>query len=142
MKTIRTNVLKHMTLAIMVFMMMASFSSCSRKVAFLTSSVVPAAEGYVQVKKDGNQNYAISLKVSNLAEVDKLQPPKKTYVVWMETDRGLTKNIGQVVSSNNLNANFETVSSFKPVKIFLTAEENENVQYPGNVVLTTENFLK
>lgn len=121
-------------------MIMASFSSCSKKVVFLTSSVVPAAEGYVKVKKDGNQNYAISLKISNLAEVDKMQPPKKTYVVWMETDRGITRNMGQIVSSRNLKANFETVSSFKPVKIFLTAENNENVQYPGTVVLSTEKF--
>ena len=119
---------------------MVSFGGCSKKLVFLPSSVVPAAEGYVQVKKDVNQNYAITLKVSNLAEVDKMQPPKKTYVVWMETDRGLTRNIGQIVSSRNLNANFETVTSFKPVKIFLTAEDNENVQYPGNVVLSTAKF--
>jgi hypothetical protein len=141
MKTIRTNVLKLTLLGIMVAML-ASFSSCSKKVAFLTSSVVPAAEGFVQVKKDKNENYSILLKISNLAEVDKLQPPKKTYVVWMETDRGLTKNIGQLVSSKNLNANFETVSSFKPIKIFLTAEDNENIQYPGNVVLSTDVFWK
>lgn len=141
MKTIRTNVLKFTLLGIMVAML-GSFSSCSKKVAFLTSSVVPAAEGYVQVKKDGNENYAIALKISNLAEVDKLQPPKKTYVVWMETDRGQTKNIGQLVSSKNLNANFETVSSFKPIKIYLTAEDNENIQYPGKVVLSTDVFWK
>lgn len=141
MKTIRTNVLKLTLMGVMVAMM-ASFSSCSKKVAFLTSSVVPAAEGYVQVKKDGNENYSISLKISNLAEVDKLQPPKKTYVVWMETDRGLTKNIGQLVSSKNLNASFETVSSFKPIKVYLTAEDNENIQYPGNVVLSTDVFWK
>jgi hypothetical protein len=141
MKTVRKNVLKLTLLGIMVAML-ASFSSCSKKVAFLTSSVVPAAEGFVQVKKDKNENYSILLKISNLAEVDKLQPPKKTYVVWMETDRGLTKNIGQLVSSKNLNANFETVSSFKPIKIFLTAEDNENIQYPGNVVLSTDVFWK
>ncbi len=127
---------------IAMVVMIALFGACSKKVVFLPSSVVPAAEGHVQVKKDDNQNYVISLKVSNLAEVDKMQPPKKTYVVWMETDSGLTKNIGQLVSSKNLNASFETVSSVRPVKIFLTAEENESVQYPGNEVLTTGRFSK
>lgn len=122
--------------AILVF----SFSACSRKIQFQASSVVPAANGYVQVKKDSNKNYVISLDISNLAEVDKMQPPKKTYVVWMETDRGLTRNIGQVVSSRNLNAKFETVSSYKPVRIFVTAEDNENTQYPGITVLTTNKF--
>jgi hypothetical protein len=140
MKTLNTKIIKNTIIGLSIVMMMASFGACSKKVVFLSSSVVPAAEGYVKVKKDGNENYAITLKVSNLAEVDKMQPPKKTYVVWMETDRGLTRNIGQLVSSRNLNANFETVSSFKPVKIFLTAEDKENVQYPGNVVLSTAKF--
>jgi len=140
MKTLKTKAIKNTIIGISLIMVMATFGACSKKVVFLPSSVVPAAEGYVQVKKDGNENYAITLKVSNLAEVDKMQPPKKTYVVWMETDRGLTRNIGQVVSSRNLNANFETVTSFRPVKIFLTAEDDEKVQDPGNVVLTTAKF--
>lgn len=140
MKTLKTKAIKNTIIGISLIMVMATFGACSKKVVFLPSSVVPAAEGYVQVKKDGNENYAITLKVSNLAEVDKMQPPKKTYVLWMETDRGLTRNIGQVVSSRNLNANFETVTSFRPVKIFLTAEDDGNVQDPGNVVLTTAKF--
>ncbi len=140
MKTNKTRIVLYMVLGLSVIMIMVSFSSCSKKVVFLPSSVVPAAEGYVQVKKDGNQNFAITLKIENLAEVDKMQPPKKTYVVWIVTDRGVTRNIGQIVSSRNLNANFQSVSSHKPVKIFLTAEENENVQYPGLVVLSTDKF--
>jgi len=138
MKTNTKRIVPYLILGLSVIMIMVSFSSCSRKTVFLPSSVVPAAEGHVKVKTDRNQNYVITLKVENLAEVDKMQPPKKTYVVWMETDRGDTKNIGQVVSSQNLNANFETVSSFRPVKIFLTAEDDENVQYPGMVVLSTD----
>jgi hypothetical protein len=142
MKTFKTKLIKITIIGIFMVIILTSFGACSKKVVFLNSSVVPAAEGYVKVKKDGNENYAITLKISNLAEVDKMQPPKKTYVVWMETNRGVTRNIGQIVSSRNLNANFETVSSFKPVKIFLTAENNENVQYPGNVVLSTATFWK
>ncbi len=140
MKTNKKRILPYVILGLSVIMIMVSFNSCSKKTVFLPSSVVPAAEGHVKVKKDGNQNYVITLKVENLAEVDKMQPQKKTYVVWMETDRGDIKNIGQIVSSRNLNANFETVSSFRPVKIFLTAEDNENVQRPGLLVLSTDKF--
>ncbi len=140
MKTNKTRIVPYMILGLSIIMVMVAFGSCSKKIVFLPSSVVPAAEGYVQVKKDSNENYAITLKVENLAEVNKMQPPKKTYVVWMESDRGVTINIGQVVSSKKLNANFETVSSHRPVKIFLTAEDDENVRYPGNVVLITDKF--
>lgn len=121
-------------------------SSCARKVSFLTSSVVPAAEGTVKVNKDKNKNYHIQISLSNLAEPNRLQPSKNTYVVWMETEDNVTKNIGQINTSTGflskkLKATFESVSPVKPTKIFLTAEDDANVQYPGmQVVLTTNNF--
>ena len=122
-------------------MMIFSFTSCSPKITFLTSSVVPAAEGVVTVKEDKNNNFLIKVEITNLAAVDRLNPPKNTYVVWMETDRGAARNIGRIVTSNNLKVTFETVSSFRPTKIFITAEENENALYPGEMlVLTTNSF--
>jgi hypothetical protein len=43
--------------------------------------------------------------------------------------------------SNKLKASFETVSPVKPTKIFITAEDDPGVQYPGTqVVLTTQAF--
>lgn len=124
-----------------------AFNSCATKASFLSSSVVPAAQGTVKVKKDGNKNYVIKVQLNNLAESSRLQPPKKTYVVWMETDDNITKNIGQVKSSTfllskKLKGSFETVSSFKPQKIFITAEDDANISYPSSsdVVLTTNNF--
>ncbi len=128
--------------AIMVF----CFSACSKKIHFQTSSVVPAARGTVKVKKDGNNNYQIKISIINLAEPTRLQPSKKTYVVWMQTENNGTQNIGQINSSagllsSSLKASFEAVSSFKPIKIFLTAEDDAAIQYPSSqVVLLTNNF--
>lgn len=57
-----------------------------------------------------------------------------------------TKNIGEINSSTGfmssaLKASFHTVSVFKPVKIFITAEDDANLQRPvGELVLTTGNF--
>lgn len=127
-------------------MMLFIFSSCSKKISFQTSSVVPAAKGTVQVKKDDNNNYKVKMSITNLAEPSRLQPAKNTYVVWMETDNNGTKNIGQINSStgflsSKLTASFESVSSFKPIKIFITAEDNATIQYPGmQVVLSTDRF--
>ena len=115
-------------------------TSCSNKTTFLTSTVVPAAEGTIQWKKDSNDNYVITLKMVNLAEVERLQPPKKAYVVWMENNEGRAKNLGQINSfhetfTKKLKASFETVSSFKPTKIFITAEDEANVQYPSSMIV-------
>lgn len=132
-----------------VFLAAAFFSitSCAKKIEFLPSAVVPAAEGQVKVKTDGNKNQAIKIEISNLAAPENLQPAKQSYVVWMETDQGDTKNLGQIKSesgtfSKNLKATFETVTSYQPVKIFITAENDPNVDYPGRVVVLTTNQFK
>jgi hypothetical protein len=135
--------MKNFSSGIFIAMMICSLASCSTKAMFLTSSVVPAARGSVKVKTDKNKNYVIQMQISNLAEVERLQPAKKTYVVWMQTDGNITKNIGRVNSTRKLKVSFKTVTSYKPIKIFITAEDNESAEYPDEkIVLTTENFWK
>lgn len=138
--------IKKLFLGALAIIMLLSFTSCGKNIAFQNSSIVPAAEGKVSVKKDSNKNYSIAIKISNLAEVTRLQPSKNVYVVWMETEESLVKNIGQIKSdtgfmSSKLKASFETVTSFEPSKIFITAEDNADVQYPGmQLILTTNRF--
>ena len=106
--------------------------------------MVPAAEGKVKIKRDKNNNYVISLKVIRLAQPERLQPPKDHYVVWMETDQNGTKNIGKLESksgflSKTLKGTLVTVTPFKPIRFFITAEDNATVQYPsGPMVLSTK----
>jgi len=108
---------------------------------FQKSSIVPAARGEVAVKSDKNNNYEIELQISYLAEPERLEPPKKVYVVWMMSDDNYPINLGQIVETSKLKVKFETVSSSKPRKIFITAEDDASIQYPGNrMVLETNNF--
>ena len=137
---------KSILLVVFAVMMIIPFTSCAKKYSFINSTVVPGADGYVKVKKDNNKNYIIKVEVSDLAEVEKVQSTKTTYVVWMRTDEGNVENLGQLKSSTSFlskrhTASLETASSYKPVKIFITTENGTNVQYPGEqVVLTTETF--
>ena len=146
MKNLRSLVAGKNIWMITVALMLIYFSSCAKKISFQTSTVAPAATGTVKVTKDGNKNYAIKISLSNLAQPNRLEPAKNTYVVWMETQNNGTKNIGQINSSTGflsrkLKASFATVSSFKPEKIFITAENEANIQYPGGqLVLSTNKF--
>jgi hypothetical protein len=145
MKATKLNA-KNILLGIVTTLMIFSFTSCATKEVFSTTSVAPAAEGQVKVKIDHNNNYFVKIEVTSLVEVERLQPPKQTYVVWMVTDQDITKNIGQLNSSKGfmskkLNATFETVSSFKPIEIFITAENDGSTGYPGDqIVLKTDQF--
>ena len=140
------NIRKNIVLGIFAAIIVFSVNSCATSVSFLNSSVVPAAQGTVKIKTDKNKNYVIQISLSNLVESTRLQPSKLTYIVWMVTDRELTKNIGQLNSSKGfmskaLKGSFKTVSSDKPVKIFITAEDDAAIQYPGTqVVLSTDKF--
>lgn len=119
-------------------------SSCSTKLNFLNSSVVPAAQGAAKVSRDGNNNYELNISVTNLAEPSRLQPKKALYVVWLVTKDNVTKNIGQLKSSSGffsstLEGNLTTVSPFKPEYVFITAEDSAAILYPvGTVILTTK----
>jgi hypothetical protein len=147
MKMKKLNTLtKKIMIGVLASIMILSLGSCGKKVAFLGSSVVPAASGTVKIKRDKNRNYIVKIGISNLAEVRKLQTSKQTYVVWMLTSKEMTENIGQLNSSENflsnqLKASFNTVSSSKPVKIFITAENDGATQTPeGQLVLSTNIF--
>lgn len=118
--------------------------SCSRKLTFARSTVAPAAEGYVKLKKDQNNNTAIDVRIRNLANPRQLDPPKNVYVVWMETQHSGTRNIGTITSStglfsNKLKGSLQTVTPYKPTGFIITAEDNATVHYPGGyVVLRTK----
>ena len=139
--TKRKTLTKKLLLGVVATLILFSFGSCTKKNEFLPSTVTPAATGYVKVKKDKNNNYVINIRISNLAAVESLQQSKSTYVVWMETDQQATENLGQVKSSKKLNVTFETVSSSKPVKIFITAEEDGSDDFPGKQVVLSTNEL-
>jgi len=147
MKTQKSNqTTKNFFSGILVITMMLLIASCATSESFLNSSVVPGAKGTVKVKTDNNQNYVIKVQIDDLAAVERLQTSKETYVVWMETERGNTENLGQLKSSTSFlskrhTASLETISSFKPVRIFVTAENGLDIRYPDTVeILTTGTF--
>jgi hypothetical protein len=138
--------IKSIILVVGMLLMIIPLTSYAKKYPFLNSSIVPGAKGYVKVKKDKNKNYLVKVEVSDLAKIERVNSSKTTYVVWMETDEGHAENMGQLKSSTGFlskrhNASLETVSPFKPVKVFITTENGTNVRYPGEQeVLSTENF--
>jgi len=119
------------------------FQSCAHSMEFLTSSIVPAAEGSVKIKIDKNNNYKIELKVIRLAAPTRLDPQKNVYVVWMKTEQNGIKNIGELKTSGHmlskmLKSSLITVTPYKPSGFFITAENDANISDPiGQVVLST-----
>jgi hypothetical protein len=142
----KTNIFKLTCLACLASVILVfSMSSCAVKTQFLTSTVVPAAQGTVQIHINKNKNYVVDIKISNLSPSTRLSPPSNAYVVWLVDNESNSINLGQLNSSDdfmskNLDAKFEAVSGSKPVKIVITAENDPTTKYPSfsAVVLTTD----
>ncbi|WP_198170268.1 hypothetical protein [Mucilaginibacter arboris] len=119
-----SNRVTRLSFTILAVLFLFSASSCSTKLKFATSNVVPAAQGSVKIGRDDNGNYELDLNILHLTEPSRLSPSKELYVVWMETKNNGTKNIGQLKSasgffSSTLKASFHTVTSFEPKGFFL-----------------------
>lgn len=135
------------SLPLFIVLALFALSSCATVMPFNNSSIIPAAEGKVKVKKDKNQNYQIKAQVSNLAPPGNLQPSRSTYVLWMDTKNNGVKNLGQMQPSNTifskaLNAALSTTTSFVPVRFFVTAENSGAVEYPGSYRVLETDFRR
>ena len=88
----------------------------------------------------------MTLNVTNLAGPSKLQEAKRNYIVWYETEDVRAESLGKLRSvrglfSKTYKGKLETVTTAKPVRVFITAEDNDNPQAPGSqVVLNTKLF--
>lgn len=117
-------------------------ASCATTIKFPVSNTVPAAEIVVKKKQNKNNNYAIELTAENLADPGRLDPPKKNYSVWIATDNGPVKNIGQLIIKNGNKAVLKTVTPFNPKEIFITAEDSGNLNYPRGREISRTIFSK
>lgn len=116
-------------------------SACSKKIVFPVSEVLPAATAQVKIDKTDNNNYKMELEVENMAKPDRLNPPRKNYVVWMVTEKNGTINMGNLKINNKLNGSLEGATPFKPICFFVTAEDKQDVDTPSTqVVLDSEKF--
>lgn len=83
-----------------------------------------------------------------MAEPQRLTPPKSVYIVWVETYQHEMKNVGLLkteggVISKELKSTLNTMTPYKPMNIFITAEDSQAVTSPGsNVVLRTGEINK
>lgn len=146
MKNVKSNF--QLVGASLPFLLMVLFmaASCSTKIYFPESPVVPGADPKAEVKKNKEGEYVVKLNVNNLALPERLSPPKRNYVVWVNTEGGGVRNIGELKNrrgmfSNSNRASFEGNIPVRPSQIIVTAESNPDLQFPGeHTVLKSDVF--
>jgi capsular polysaccharide biosynthesis protein len=129
--------MKNIALILVLSVLMAA---CASTAKFPVSSITPAGTIIAKMKKDRNKNYVISITADHLASAERLSPPKKTYVIWITTKDNSVKNIGQLKNKNAKKSVLETLSSFEPVEIFITAEDEGNISSPRGLEISRTTF--
>ena len=117
-------------------------SACASTANFPVSSTVPAADITATKKHDKNKNFVIEVTAINLAEASRLNPPKNNYSVWIVVENGITKNVGQLINKNAKKATLKTTTPFNVKEIFITAEEQGNLNYPVGTEISRTTFNK
>jgi len=103
---------------------------------FPVSAVIPTADITAQIKQDKLNNYVIVITANYLASVERLTPPKNTYVLWLVTKENGTANVGQFKNENAKKVTFQTLTPFEPLQLIITAEDEGKVTTPGTVEIT------
>jgi len=124
--------MKSILLSVLILVM----ASCATVVKFPVSSVSPAADIKAKIKNDKQNNYVIEVTANYLASAERLSPPKKMYIVWLVTSENGVSNIGQMKNDNAQKMKLETLTSFDPKEIFITAENDGTVTFPSGIEIS------
>lgn len=117
-------------------------SSCSATYEFPVSKVTPAADITAEIKKQQDPNYLVTLEAKNLAAPERLEKPKKNYVIWVKSKKGTVRNVGHFNQENAVKSTYKASFPYQPVEIFITAEDEEGGCLPDGVEISRLNLKK
>jgi len=114
----------------------ALMTSCASTVKFPISQVAPAADITAKMTKQGKPNYLVTITANSLAASERLNPPKKFYVIWAVSQSGVTRNVGHFTQKNAVKATYKASFPYKPVEVFITAEDDEGLCEPAGIEIS------
>lgn len=120
---------------LLLLIIAVSMSACATKLNFPISTVVPAADIAAKIEKKNN-NYIVEVLATSLASPERLATPSNLYVVWVVTEAGSVRNLGQLMLQRNGNSGLKTVVPYAFNQIIITAEATSDVQFPSSNEIT------
>lgn len=110
--------------------------SCASTAIFPVSQATPAATITAKIRKQAEPNYLIAITAINLASPERLIPAKKVYVIWAISEHGFTRNAGHFTHTNATKATYKASFPYKPIAVFITAEDEENIFEPAGIEIS------
>lgn len=121
---------------LVVIGILALVTSCASTAKFPISEATPAADITAATTKQGETNYLVTITAINLAASERLNPPRKNYVIWAISEAGVTRNVGHFTQVNAEKAIYKASFPYQPVEVFITAQDEEGSCYPEGVEIS------
>jgi len=122
-------------LPFLFFGVLVASSAWAKNYPLTSGRSTPAATGKVEVDKDKNGNYEITIKAERLAQPGMLTPAATTYVVWFQDRDGQPMNQGQLRVDKKLSGEFKTTTQSQNFDLFITAEGDPTTKSPSDQVV-------
>lgn len=124
------------TKPLLFVLLLLVITSCSETLEFPVSKVTPAADITAEIKEQEEPNYLVTLEAKNLAAPERLQQPKKNYVIWVVSKKGTVRNVGHFNQENAVKSTYKASFPYQPVEIFITAEDEEGGCLPDGIEIS------
>jgi len=113
--------------------------SGGKDVQMLAGEANPAARGTVHLHVGDNKNTEMDLKAESMPAASALTPSRNAYIVWIQPPDSGPQNLGQITPDKDQKAELKTQTTYKRFKIFITAEDQAQLQSPqGPTILSAD----
>lgn len=137
----KPNILRSIVSGLLFALAASALPSCKTSASFKQSSYLPNAQGYAKAEATESGSYNVSVHVERIAGPEFLTPPKKVYVVWIESKRRGVRNGGVLQIDTNKLGTLTTTAPSKPSRVYITAEDRGDVfMQEGPIVLRSGSF--
>lgn len=109
-----------------------TISGCATREKISGTSVVPAAQGQIKASKAEGNNTDLQVKVSHLAQPQRVASGATNYVVWIQPEGARSfQNIGILQVGRDLEGQYETTIPYRDFRIVVTPEPSGAVVQPS-----------
>ncbi|HXS99664.1 MAG TPA: hypothetical protein VN915_03250 [Elusimicrobiota bacterium] len=106
-------------------------AACASAPRLSSAPALSKAKGTVTFKPTLYKGTKITLRIENLKDPEKLDPPGYSYVAWVQSEReSPPQNVGALVIDPDLNGALSTTTPLHEFEFFVTAETSSDAAQP------------
>lgn len=109
-----------------------AFAGCASAPRLSSAPALSKSKGTVTFERTLYKGTRISVRIENLKEPEKLDPPGYSYVAWVQNEReSPPQNVGALSLDGDLNGALETTTPLREFAFFVTVETSSDAAQPS-----------